>query len=261
MPSQDIALNRQAAVLLGLRLYHGLPCTLGHGTVRNMSNNGCADCNRLYGLAHKRANADKEKARKKAYKLANADKVRDERKRHRERHKEALRAKAKVYVATSPTLAAKRLERAWDKEMRDALRACKLERLAAEKQARLAARPSAEEMELKAVMRNRTKASMRRAWKRYGVRKSANAAEKRALYLAQDRCCAYCGLQGNMRAKDMHCDHKLPISGDVKDDSIHNLQWLCAPCNMRKRTTPDPEYRRLNGIPAITPWDAPDDEL
>ncbi len=243
----EIAPTRQAALLSGLRHFHGDPCKHGHGTARNLSNNACMTCNSLYGKAHKARNADAERARKKAYKLANADKVREGRKRHKARHGERLRAESKAKRDADPVLAAALLERAWVREVSAALA------LAAREQAkakRLAAIPTDEERKARLAMKNRRARSRRRALLR-GCEEHATPAEISALLLAQNGLCAYCG------ARAAHCDHKLPISGPIADDTIENMQWLCAPCNSHKHATPDSEYRRLKGIPPRTKWDAP----
>ena len=63
-------------------------------------------------------------------------------------------------------------------------------------------------------------------------------AQLRAILAAQLGGCAYCG-----RGQALHLDHKHPLALGGPH-AMHNLQWLCRPCNLRKATTPDPDYRR-----------------
>jgi hypothetical protein len=125
MQPSDIAPNRQAAILLNLRHYHGQPCTLGHGTARTVSNNACIECNRLYGLAHKRANADRERARKAAYRKANPDVIKAQRMRRKARLEQGARALEKKATRHAASLAARQAEKEWKDELREALAAAR----------------------------------------------------------------------------------------------------------------------------------------
>lgn len=124
MTNPEIAPSRQAATVLGLKLYHGLPCTKGHGTVRSMNNNACVECNRLSGLANKAANADRERARKAAYRKANPDKIKAQRMRRKARDMQ----KAKQVARDA--------EKTWRAEVREAKALARAESASARKEKR-----------------------------------------------------------------------------------------------------------------------------
>ena len=57
----------------------------------------------------------------------------------------------------------------------------------------------------------------------------------------QNSKCMYCGTK--LRTGDGHVDHKKPLSSGGKEVP-NNMQLLCAPCNTRKGTLTDSEFRR-----------------
>lgn len=67
--------------------------------------------------------------------------------------------------------------------------------------------------------------------------------------------CAYCG-----SLVRMELDHKRALArGGLH--VLSNLQYLCHDCNAAKGRTSDSEYRRAQGIPPRTKWDACYDPL
>lgn len=54
-----------------------------------------------------------------------------------------------------------------------------------------------------------------------------------AILMAQDHKCAnpYCG--DDLKIVEKHLDHRVPLANGGSN-SIENLQWLCAPCNLSK---------------------------
>lgn len=266
---------------MGLTHYQGAPCLLGHAGVRTVGNKACIECVRIQGKAHKAQHVDSERERKKAYKLANPDKVKAARARHAARHADALKAKHATYRREDPhgTIAKRREDRAWQAEIRQALKAIEREKTriaraadsrkraylvqSAKRLARTPAQIEAERLRDRVAYAARRKAdiekarladrrgrSKRRARIR-GLDAHASADQVAALLIAQNGHCAYCG----STAWAMHCDHKTAISAGGKD-TIDNMQWLCQPCNNRKWTYSDTAYRLANDIPTRTQWDA-----
>ena len=65
--------------------------------------------------------------------------------------------------------------------------------------------------------------------------------EKEIFYNKQRGKCMYCGTR--LRKGDGHIDHKMPTSRDGANTPA-NKQLLCGPCNTRKGTQSDGEFRR-----------------
>ena len=71
------------------------------------------------------------------------------------------------------------------------------------------------------------------------------------LELLQNHRCAYCGADD-----PLEMDHKVSLErGGTHWPS--NRQGLCSRCNRRKWCHSDGDYRKANGIPKVTRWDAP----
>ena len=66
--------------------------------------------------------------------------------------------------------------------------------------------------------------------------------EKEYFHTKQRGKCMYCGAK--LRAGDGHIDHKMPLVRDGKS-TLTNKQLLCGPCNNRKGSKTDGEFRRL----------------
>jgi 5-methylcytosine-specific restriction endonuclease McrA len=63
------------------------------------------------------------------------------------------------------------------------------------------------------------------------------AAEWIALIEAHHGRCAYCG-----RLRPLHVDHRVPLERGGKND-IANILPACAPCNLRKHSMTEEEFR------------------
>ena len=61
------------------------------------------------------------------------------------------------------------------------------------------------------------------------------------MFAEQKGRCFYCGIKLGQRY--LHVDHKMPVSRGGKD-TPGNLQLLCQPCNGRKSTMSDGEFRK-----------------
>lgn len=106
------------------------------------------------------------------------------------------------------------------------------------------------------------KACSRRASKRRRRAREHNApgefrwVDVIGLWLALDRCCAYCGAQSD---KQPDPDHVIPLSRGG-DNTIDNVLPACHPCNSQKRTLTIAEWtadRRGQGKPELPhPWRA-----
>lgn len=78
---------------------------------------------------------------------------------------------------------------------------------------------------------------------RLGRRWSAD--ERARLRAAQGGKCKYCGVR--LQSAYMEVDHKVPLSRGGSNER-RNLQLLCGPCNRRKGSATDSEFRRKYGL-------------
>lgn len=67
-------------------------------------------------------------------------------------------------------------------------------------------------------------------------RRTATAAQRRAVYRRYGHNCNYCGT--HVSQVEMHMDHIIPWSQGGRT-CVSNLQPLCEPCNLSKGTLPD----------------------
>ena len=72
-------------------------------------------------------------------------------------------------------------------------------------------------------------------------------AEKEALGAKQKERCNYCGKRG---IAYLEMDHKNPVANGGSD-RIANKQLLCGPCNKRKGSMTDGEFRRRFKLPGV----------
>ena len=77
---------------------------------------------------------------------------------------------------------------------------------------------------------------------------------KEQLYKNQQGKCNYCGIKLGIQYLDI--DHKNPVARGGSD-RITNLQLLCGPCNTRKGSLTDGEYRRKYKLPGSRTAKAP----
>ena len=73
------------------------------------------------------------------------------------------------------------------------------------------------------------------------TRRRPGKAEQEILYKAQNGRCMYCGIKLGQRY--MEPDHKVPVARGGSD-RLSNLHMVCHPCNSRKGTLTDGEYRQ-----------------
>lgn len=84
----------------------------------------------------------------------------------------------------------------------------------------------------------KAKAHVRRA-REAGAVGRFTTAEWRALVASFDSKCAYCGV-----AAPLEADHRTPLSR-AGSNSIDNILPACSPCNRKKRTMTEVEFRRF----------------
>ncbi len=72
-------------------------------------------------------------------------------------------------------------------------------------------------------------------------RKRRGKRERDLMHKEQKGRCNYCGIR--IPASYMHLDHKNPLNRSGSD-RFSNLQALCGPCNARKGSMTDGEFRR-----------------
>lgn len=63
---------------------------------------------------------------------------------------------------------------------------------------------------------------------------------RRAVFERDGHRCTYCGAED----RPLHADHRKPVARGGSDD-LANLITACAPCNLRKRTMTEREFRAL----------------
>ncbi|MCK4368638.1 MAG: HNH endonuclease [Dehalococcoidales bacterium] len=80
-------------------------------------------------------------------------------------------------------------------------------------------------------------------------RKHVGTTEQKLLFDSQKGRCMYCGRKLGLAY--LHVDHKTPISRDGSN-KIRNLQLICGPCNTRKGSMTDGEFRRKYGLTPAT---------
>lgn len=236
--------DREAATLLGARRYQGPDCEAGHGGERYTERGTCVACEaesaRAYRLAHRERQRPLRRERRAAWRKANPDKRRAERAAYRERNAERLRDVAAERAALKAALKAAERERM--REAKAAERAALKARRAAARAAWIADAPR------RRLMRDRAKAAQRRALKR-GARGAATADQIATIRALQSNRCAYCG-----EVDRLHLDHRVAVARGGQHVPS-NLQWLCEFHNISKGPKDDSDYRALNGIPPVTPWD------
>ena len=78
-----------------------------------------------------------------------------------------------------------------------------------------------------------------------------------AVWKAQGGKCMYCAVY--LRRGDWHIDHKIPVSLGGKNE-VDNYQALCVPCNLRKGTMTDKQFRRRYSklLRSYWPWETPE---
>jgi hypothetical protein len=88
--------------------------------------------------------------------------------------------------------------------------------------------------------------NLKRREARASIRILAKSEELTRLLEMQNYKCANKSCRCDLRTNKRHIDHKNPIhlggSGEIE-----NLQWLCAPCNLRKAHMPFDEWEKRNG--------------
>ena len=72
--------------------------------------------------------------------------------------------------------------------------------------------------------------------------------EKTLMYTEQKGRCMYCGAKRQVPEFDI--DHRTPRARGGSD-AMSNLQLLCRPCNTRKGSITDGEFRRRNKLPTV----------
>ena len=245
MEQRDIAANRTEALVSGAPFYIGAkPCGRGHDpAIRRTGSKACYECGLSYSR-DKRANdttyRDSERIRKRGQsrRMKERGTFNYEAKRKDDK---AYKARKRIALRQSPEAIAAREAKAI---ARHEAREAKARDKANKEAARLVWAQGKHERQ---VQHNRNKARQRRALKRGASGKVTNATLA-SMRDNQGHQCAYCGAEAE------HLDHMTSVANGGQHEA-DNLQWLCAPCNMRKRATNDSDYRAKHGIAAITPWD------
>jgi len=169
---------------------------------------------------------------------ANADKIREQRRRRRARILGVTVADlTAIDQAAADTAERRKVEREASRIRAEERRDVRLKR-EAEKQKPVPITPR--------DARHQRKLKRRRLASEPGA---ATKDDELSLLALQTGRCAYCGDIG-----PLHLDHRQPISRAGTHER-RNLQWLCVAHNQAKAAMPDAVFRRLKGIPTLTPWD------
>ncbi len=195
------------------------PCAKGHRCQRRTSNNGCMECERALETTRKLRHPDRHK---RMY-WANPGKKRAQAAAYRSENPEKLRAYEKRHYAEN-VVRKRESARQW----------------------RLANR--ARDLENQRRWKQENPDKWRVAWQTAKLRRrqvpgSYSAADIVAIMDAQRCKCAYC--RKSLRA-GFHTDHIVPVSKGGTSYP-HNIQLLCAFCNISKHNRDPLDYARSTG--------------
>lgn len=206
-----------------------------------------------YAKAYYADNREKIAAQERARKKANPEKVAAARKAYRQAHRkqenEARTARRKKLAAIKRAEREDAREKALAEKIaaKAAKRAAAKERATAYRKAYRKAHPE-QRRAIESAYRKRNpertaaKSSNNEARRRKAQGKHT-AAEVKAMFERQGRRCL-CGVK--LTPKNRHLDHIEPLARGGHN-SIGNLQWLCAPCNIRKGAKCPVEWAQENG--------------
>ena len=174
----------------------------------------------------------------KRYRLAHPERWREIRRRWRERNRESERAKAKVWFDAHPERH-KELRRRHYRKHAEEIRRKERDHLASDPVYRSRKQASTRRWAAANLARRRALETKREA-KRRGNGGSHTAIEWVTLCWASGWCCSYCGIR--LTTDTVTRDHRTALSRGGTD-SIENIALACRPCNNRKYTKTETEFR------------------
>ena len=228
--SMGIVLRDQARIL-GLKKYFtGRPCKNGHLSERNTYNGACIACGRAATIKWYRDDPEHQRIMDRKFKAKNREKLKI--KARQRYHKDIERSRELGRLSYYRN------------------RGNNLER---------GARYRADHPEA-----FRAYSANRRALKVIHGGSHSMADRKFVLRLQRNKC-AYAGYGfewclGKIRGANAHWDHRVPLSRGG-DNSAKNGQYLCRPCNIRKKASPEHEFLARSGVENFFTCDGVDSNM
>jgi hypothetical protein len=239
-------ISRQDAKAKGLlRYFTGQACTYGHIAERQVSNGICLKCRKDIEKRHREAHPEKFRTKWRNYER-NASLERKEQKRlankkYGNSHKKEASARSRKWEKDNPERR-REIDKKWRDDNPQKIRE-KNRNYKTKHAERLA--PIAIERTLQwrtnnpeKVLENGRKGSHVRRARKYKSGGSYTNDQIRELLKQQDWTCIYCS--SSLREK-RELDHIMPLARGGSND-IANLQWLCSPCNRKKRDRDPVEF-------------------
>jgi 5-methylcytosine-specific restriction endonuclease McrA len=237
-------ISRSEAKAKGLKRYFtGNLCKHGHVAERVTANGCCVTCGKEIDRRWRKANPDKVKEKLKIYWKANPEKKRKKQKKYAARHPEIMKAKRKRWSVLNQDKVReneRRYKKKYPEKVKERLRKWRrknAERLKIVDGARVA-KWRVDNPE-KVLINSRKGRHTRRA-RQYEAGGSYTNAQIQELLERQDWKCIYCSTC--LRSK-RELDHIMPLARGGSND-ISNLQWLCLPCNRKKRDKDPIDFER-----------------
>lgn len=270
-------ISRAEAIAKGLKRYFtNKPCKHGHIAERVVLNSGCTSC--LWDIEKRYRDKNRDSfvvSRRNAerkYRENNRDKVREKNRLAEERRKddpvrqESRRNARKKWEKANPEQRTAYIE-SWKSENHDKVleygRKSRLKnidkhrdrvrvwhnanRFSDDYRRKALARVLAwEQKNPERAAEHRRKARQTRRARQYSAGGSYTNAEIRELLEKQNWCCAAPWCKVSLRSIKKELDHIIAVAKGGRND-IANLQWLCLPCNKKKRDKDPLVWAQENG--------------
>jgi hypothetical protein len=246
-------ISRREAASKNLKLYFtGNPCPRGHVAGRYVASKTCSECGRArsktehgreQARAWKQANPERQRQLNHKWCKAHPDRRREHARKSRDKNLERCREHIHKWRKGNPE---RRREAglAWKQANRE--RAAEYNRKASRKWYLANTelhRERAREWRRNNLERDRALKQMRRARMR-GAEGAHTAEDLRRIMKMQRGMCAICRVK---LGASPHLDHIVPLKSRGSNWP-GNLQWLCAPCNNRKRARDPMEFMQSLGL-------------
>lgn len=220
----------------------GRPCKSGHISRRAVSNNSCLECDNIRSKRYQSKNPEKVKATRKARYHKDPEGKRQKVKAYRDANRDLVREQGRARYQKPEVKEYQRAYREKHKERRNELIA-QWQRDNREKRIEQNRRWYYKDLDHSRAV-HLEKEHRRRAQK-LGAEGSHTKEELALLLEKQGHRCAYC--RANLRKVKKHADHIFPLSLGGSN-SIDNIQWLCATCNLSKSAKDPIAFAQERGL-------------